>query len=154
MESRLWIYTYRITVSCLPIPCWPRRERAYVGEISRFVKYNALDLNTLALQIGGGVLGDCWRPDERGKAVAIFSLAPQLGSVIGPITGAWFVVTTNSIMLPTTSAGLPNARPGGGWYAMVLLPIVDWSHSLLTVLVDFHCGWSRSNPWIVFLERK
>ncbi|OJA21346.1 hypothetical protein AZE42_12762, partial [Rhizopogon vesiculosus] len=41
------------------------------------------------MSIGGGVLGDCWRPDERGKAVAIFSLAPLLGPVIGPITGAW-----------------------------------------------------------------
>jgi MFS family permease len=116
----LWICTYRITTSWLPIPRWPRRERADVGEISRFVKYNALDLNNLAIQIGGGVLGDCWRSDERGKAVAIFSLAPLLGPVIGPITGAWFVVTTSSIILLTTSAGLPNVRPGGGWYAMVL----------------------------------
>ncbi|OAX30876.1 MFS general substrate transporter, partial [Rhizopogon vinicolor AM-OR11-026] len=41
------------------------------------------------LSIGGGVLGDCWLPDERGRAVAIFSLAPLLGPVIGPITGAW-----------------------------------------------------------------
>ncbi|KAG2341344.1 MFS polyamine transporter [Suillus weaverae] len=41
------------------------------------------------LSIGGGFLGDCWRPDERGKAVAIYSLAPLLGPVVGPITGAW-----------------------------------------------------------------
>ncbi|KAG1724529.1 MFS polyamine transporter [Suillus lakei] len=41
------------------------------------------------LSIGGGVLGDCWRPHERGKAVAIYSLAPLLGPVVGPITGAW-----------------------------------------------------------------
>ncbi|OJA17353.1 hypothetical protein AZE42_13196 [Rhizopogon vesiculosus] len=42
------------------------------------------------LSIGGGVLGDCWLPHERGQAVAIFSLAPLLGPVIGPITGAWW----------------------------------------------------------------
>ncbi|KAG1731336.1 MFS polyamine transporter [Suillus paluster] len=41
------------------------------------------------LSIGGGVLGDCWRPEERGAAFAIYSLAPLLGPVIGPITGAW-----------------------------------------------------------------
>ncbi|OAX35714.1 MFS general substrate transporter [Rhizopogon vinicolor AM-OR11-026] len=47
------------------------------------------------MSIGGGVLGDCWRPDERGKAVAIFSLAPLLGPVIGPITGAWVADRSN-----------------------------------------------------------
>ncbi|KAG2135087.1 MFS polyamine transporter [Suillus clintonianus] len=41
------------------------------------------------IPIAGGFLGDCWRPDERGKAVAIASLAPLLGPVVGPITGAW-----------------------------------------------------------------
>ncbi|KAG1839999.1 MFS polyamine transporter [Suillus subalutaceus] len=41
------------------------------------------------LAIGGGFLGDCWRPDERGRAVAIYSLAPIMGPVLGPITGAW-----------------------------------------------------------------
>ncbi|KAF9221257.1 MFS general substrate transporter [Gyrodon lividus] len=41
------------------------------------------------LSIGGGVLGDCWRPEERGQAVALYSLAPLIGPVIGPITGAW-----------------------------------------------------------------
>jgi hypothetical protein len=40
------------------------------------------------LAIGGGFLGDCWRPDERGRAVAIYSLAPIMGPVVGPITGA------------------------------------------------------------------
>ncbi|CCM02926.1 uncharacterized protein FIBRA_05040 [Fibroporia radiculosa] len=42
-----------------------------------------------ALSIGGGVLGDCWRPEERGQAIAVYSLAPLLGPVIGPICGAW-----------------------------------------------------------------
>ncbi|KAF9235761.1 MFS polyamine transporter [Melanogaster broomeanus] len=41
------------------------------------------------LAIGGGVLGDCWKPEERGQAAALYSLAPFLGPVIGPITGAW-----------------------------------------------------------------
>lgn len=41
------------------------------------------------LSIGGGVLGDCWRAEERGQAIAIYSLAPLLGPVIGPVCGAW-----------------------------------------------------------------
>lgn len=41
------------------------------------------------LAVGGGVLGDCWRTEERGKAIALYSLAPLLGPVIGPIAGAW-----------------------------------------------------------------
>ncbi|KAI9001557.1 MFS polyamine transporter [Trametes punicea] len=41
------------------------------------------------LSIGGGVLGDVWRPEERGQAVALYSLAPLLGPVLGPTCGAW-----------------------------------------------------------------
>ncbi|KAG6910336.1 hypothetical protein DXG01_011404 [Tephrocybe rancida] len=41
------------------------------------------------LAIGGGVLGDVWYPEERGKAIAIYSLAPLLGPVVGPVCGAW-----------------------------------------------------------------
>ncbi|RDB16631.1 Efflux pump vrtL [Hypsizygus marmoreus] len=36
-----------------------------------------------------GVLGDVWRAEERGKATAIYSLAPLLGPVVGPVCGAW-----------------------------------------------------------------
>ncbi|KAF8876577.1 MFS polyamine transporter [Infundibulicybe gibba] len=39
--------------------------------------------------IGGGVLGDIWRPEERGRAIGIYNLAPLLGPVIGPVCGAW-----------------------------------------------------------------
>ncbi|KAI0773545.1 MFS polyamine transporter [Fomes fomentarius] len=41
------------------------------------------------LSIGGGVLGDVWLPEQRGQAVAIYSLAPMLGPVVGPVCGAW-----------------------------------------------------------------
>ncbi|KAI0666100.1 MFS polyamine transporter [Trametes maxima] len=42
-----------------------------------------------APSIGGGVLGDTWMPEQRGQAIAIYSLAPLLGPVIGPVCGAW-----------------------------------------------------------------
>ncbi|KAF8524920.1 MFS polyamine transporter [Hysterangium stoloniferum] len=47
------------------------------------------------LSIGGGVIGDCFSADERGKAVAIYSLAPVLGPVIGPVAGAWLAETVS-----------------------------------------------------------
>ncbi|OAX84057.1 hypothetical protein ACJ72_01561 [Emergomyces africanus] len=46
------------------------------------------------LAIGGGVLSDCWRPEQRGKSVAIYSLAPLLGPAIGPIAGGFITKHT------------------------------------------------------------
>ncbi|KAG1825124.1 MFS polyamine transporter [Suillus variegatus] len=39
------------------------------------------------LSIGGGFLGDCWQPDQRGRAVAIYSLAPLMGTVLNTRPG-------------------------------------------------------------------
>ena len=39
--------------------------------------------------IGGGVLGDIWLPQERGKAMALYSLMPLLGPAIGPLCGGF-----------------------------------------------------------------
>ncbi|KAL1951522.1 hypothetical protein VTO73DRAFT_671 [Trametes versicolor] len=41
------------------------------------------------LACGGAVLGDMWSPEERGKAIAVYSLAPLLGPAIGPVAGGW-----------------------------------------------------------------
>ena len=46
-------------------------------------------------QIGGGVLGDCWKPEERGRALSIQSLAPLLGPVVGPIVGGFITEYTS-----------------------------------------------------------
>ncbi|GJJ14206.1 hypothetical protein Clacol_008468 [Clathrus columnatus] len=46
------------------------------------------------LSIGGGVLGDCFIPDERGRAVALYSLAPILGPAIGPVAGGFIAENT------------------------------------------------------------
>ena len=46
------------------------------------------------LALGGGVLSDCWRPDERGAAISIYSLAPLLGPAIGPIAGGFISENT------------------------------------------------------------
>ncbi|KKY21321.1 putative mfs multidrug [Phaeomoniella chlamydospora] len=41
------------------------------------------------LAIGGGVLGDLFLPQERGKAMAIYGMGPLLGPSIGPIVGSF-----------------------------------------------------------------
>ena len=46
------------------------------------------------LAIGGGVLSDCWKPEERGKAISIYSLMPLLGPAIGPIAGGFISQNT------------------------------------------------------------
>lgn len=41
------------------------------------------------LAIGGGVISDIWKPEERGRAISIYTLAPLLGPAIGPIAGGF-----------------------------------------------------------------
>ncbi|KIW88869.1 uncharacterized protein Z519_10353 [Cladophialophora bantiana CBS 173.52] len=44
------------------------------------------------LALGGGVLSDCWRAEERGKSISIYSLAPLLGPAVGPIAGGFIAL--------------------------------------------------------------
>jgi multidrug resistance protein len=46
------------------------------------------------LALGGGVLSDLFAPEQRGKAVSIYSLAPLLGPAIGPIAGGFITQNT------------------------------------------------------------
>ncbi|KAJ7808595.1 major facilitator superfamily domain-containing protein [Mycena olivaceomarginata] len=58
------------------------------GELLAFRFLSGLG-GSAPLAIGGGVLGDIWDAEERGQALAIYSLAPLLGPVIGPMCGAF-----------------------------------------------------------------
>ncbi|KAK7717944.1 hypothetical protein SLS63_010594 [Diaporthe eres] len=42
-----------------------------------------------AHQIGSGVNADLFRPHERGKAIAVYVMAPLLGGLVGPIAGGF-----------------------------------------------------------------
>src|SRR5450432_2751837 len=46
------------------------------------------------LAIGGGVLSDLFRAEERGRAISIYSLAPLLGPALGPIAGGFISENT------------------------------------------------------------
>ena len=39
--------------------------------------------------LAGGVLGDMYRPEERGKTLGIYLMVPLLGSAVGPIVGGF-----------------------------------------------------------------
>ena len=41
------------------------------------------------LGFGAGLMTDFWPPEKRGKALAVYSLAPLLGPVIGPVVGGF-----------------------------------------------------------------
>ncbi|KAJ5063805.1 major facilitator superfamily domain-containing protein [Bipolaris maydis] len=47
------------------------------------------------LAIGGGILSDCFLPEQRGRAVSIYSLGPLLGPAVGPILGGFISQNTS-----------------------------------------------------------
>ncbi|CAG8961645.1 hypothetical protein HYFRA_00006182 [Hymenoscyphus fraxineus] len=47
------------------------------------------------LAIGGGVLGDLFNAEQRGKAMSMYSLAPMLGPAVGPIAGGFITENTS-----------------------------------------------------------
>ncbi|KAF7557623.1 hypothetical protein G7Z17_g568 [Cylindrodendrum hubeiense] len=46
------------------------------------------------LAIGAGLISDCWSPEERGKAVGIYTLGPVLGPVVGPVAAGFIAERT------------------------------------------------------------
>ena len=45
--------------------------------------------------IGGGILADCWRPEERGKSLSFYYIFPLIGPAVGPILGGFVVRYTD-----------------------------------------------------------
>ncbi|PQE21116.1 efflux pump antibiotic resistance protein [Rutstroemia sp. NJR-2017a WRK4] len=39
--------------------------------------------------LAGGVMGDIWRPEQRGRSLGLYSLIPLLGAAVGPIIGGY-----------------------------------------------------------------
>ncbi|KAI1342697.1 major facilitator superfamily domain-containing protein [Xylariaceae sp. FL0016] len=44
--------------------------------------------------LGGGVLGDFWRPEQRGRSLGYYLLIPLLGAAVGPIIGGFMAGRT------------------------------------------------------------
>ncbi|KAK7703236.1 hypothetical protein SLS64_009213 [Diaporthe eres] len=68
-----------------------------LGTIGRELHFQSTTLLILSLsvflldahQIGSGVNADLFRPHERGKAIAVYVMAPLLGGLVGPIAGGF-----------------------------------------------------------------
>ena len=84
------------------------------------------------------MIGDLWAPEERGQAIAVYSLAPLLGPVIGPICGAW--IAERSVWRWVVS----NSFDAG------VIP----SKFHVIVLVYIYCGRFHSVPWSFLLARE
>lgn len=89
VEPGLRLCTKHGAADCLPLPRRSGWECTIICQQTSSFIYAGCVLNLVNLQIGGGVLGDLWKPEERGQAIALYSLAPLLGPVIGPTCGAW-----------------------------------------------------------------
>ncbi|OTB06726.1 hypothetical protein M426DRAFT_54798 [Hypoxylon sp. CI-4A] len=63
------------------------------GQIVAFRFLSGLG-GSASLAIGGGVLGDLFAAEHRGRAMSVYSLAPLLGPAVGPIAGAFVTETT------------------------------------------------------------
>ena len=85
-------------------------------------------LTFYAFQVGGGFLADVWHAEQRGKAIAIYSLAPLLGPVLGPVCGSWFVLCSNTNVsvhtLNQRYAGLQSDQLGDGYFGPRASPML------------------------------
>lgn len=66
------------------------------------------------MSIGGAVITDIFAPDQRGRAMMLYALAPQLGPVLGPIMGGWVTQEANNwrlIFFISAVCGLTAAIP-------------------------------------------
>ncbi|KAF2681902.1 MFS general substrate transporter [Lentithecium fluviatile CBS 122367] len=44
--------------------------------------------------LAGGVLGDIWRPEQRGRSLGVYLMIPLLGAAVGPIVGGFMAGRT------------------------------------------------------------
>jgi MFS family permease len=91
LESGLWLCSNFGPADGFPVPEWTR----WICSIGHWrCKYTSLFLFVSNLTIWQGVLSDTFFPEERGRAISIYSLAPLLGPAIGPIAGGFISQNT------------------------------------------------------------
>jgi multidrug resistance protein len=84
--GRYWIYVVNnalfviFAVACALAP--------NMGSLIAFRFLHGL-VGVAPLTIGGGTISDCMRVEQRGAAMAIYSIGPLIGPVAGPIAGSY-----------------------------------------------------------------
>lgn len=85
--SNAWFLVWNI------VCCFAKTKEALIA--ARFMaEFGASAIYALA----GGVLGDIWRPEQRGKLLGVYSLIPLLGAAIGAIANNHVVDLTLAVL--------------------------------------------------------
>jgi MFS family permease len=67
---------------------------AHTGELLIAARFMAGFGASSVYALAGGVLGDMWRPEQRGTSLGLYLLIPLLGSAVGPIIGGFMAART------------------------------------------------------------
>ncbi|KAJ7881732.1 major facilitator superfamily domain-containing protein [Mycena olivaceomarginata] len=62
--------------------------------------------------LGGGVLGDVWQPEKRGRSLRMYSLIQLLGAAVGPIIGGIITAIDAPLALFVLTFSLQQPEPG------------------------------------------
>lgn len=81
------------------------------------------------------IFSDCWSPEERGKAVGIYSLGPMLGPVVGPVAAGFIAerTTWRWVFWSTSIAAGIIQVAGLIWLRETYAPILLWRKRELLV---------------------
>lgn len=85
------VQTSNVWFLCFNLGCGLSRTRAQMLAC----RFLAGIGGSAPLAIGGGILSDLFFPEERGRAISIYSLMPMLGPAVGPIAGGWIAERTS-----------------------------------------------------------
>lgn len=86
LYGRRWIYHgSNILFVAFTIAC---AKSTSLGMLIAF-RFLAGMMGATPITIGGGTNADMFRTEERGAAMAIWSMGPLLGPVVGPVAGAY-----------------------------------------------------------------
>ncbi|KAM3414760.1 hypothetical protein BST61_g9911 [Cercospora zeina] len=86
LYGRLWVYHIsNIAFIAFTIAC---SRASGVGELCAY-RFLAGVFGVAPITIGGGTIADLIHVDERGAAMAIWSLGPLMGPVVGPVIGGF-----------------------------------------------------------------
>ena len=64
---------------------------AYAPSLNSLIAFRFLagSAGSAPLVLGSGTIADCYPREQRGTAMAVFSMGPLLGPVIGPVAGSF-----------------------------------------------------------------
>jgi MFS family permease len=111
-----------------------------------------------APSIGGGILADCWRADERGKSLSFYYIFPLIGPACGPIMGGFIIqhTTWHWMFYATSILSAAIQISGVFWLPETYGPTLLWRRAIQIRLATGNTGvytrYEGSNHRIVLLQ--